>query len=50
LSDGDSFDHGPFAGLQFYLRRIAIPAVGLGVSFNLVRATTRWSFSIGMQF
>lgn len=50
LSDGDSFDHGPFAGVQFYLRRIAIPAIGLGISFNLVRETTQWSFSIGMQF
>ena len=50
LSDGDSFDHGPFAGLQFYLRRIAIPAVGIGVSFNLVHETTQWSFSIGMRF
>jgi hypothetical protein len=50
LSDGDSFDHGPFAGIQFYLRRIAIPAVGLGVSYNLVRETSQWSFSIGMRF
>jgi hypothetical protein len=50
LSDGDSFDHGPFAGLQFYLRQIAIPAIGLGVSFNPVRETTRWSFSIGIPF
>jgi hypothetical protein len=50
LSDGDSFDHGPFVGVLFYLRRIAIPAIGLGVSFNLVRETTQWSFSIGMRF
>jgi hypothetical protein len=50
LSDGDSFDHGVFAGVQFYLRRIAIPAVGLGISYNLVRETTQWSFSIGMRF
>jgi hypothetical protein len=50
LSDGDGFDHGPFAGIQFYLRRIAIPAVGLGASFNLVRKTTQWSFSIGIRF
>jgi hypothetical protein len=50
LSDGDSFDHGAFAGIQFYLRRVAIPAVGLGASFNLVRETTQWSFGIGMQF
>jgi hypothetical protein len=50
LSDGDSFDHGAFAGIQFYLRRIAIPAVGLGVSRNLVRQTTQWNFSIGMHF
>jgi hypothetical protein len=50
LSDGDGFDHGPFAGIQFYLRRIAIPAVGLGASFNLVRETIQWSFSIGIRF
>jgi hypothetical protein len=50
LSDGDSFDHGPFAGIQFYLRRLAIPAVGLGFSYNLVRETSQWSFSIGMRF
>jgi hypothetical protein len=50
LSDGDSFDHGAFAGIQFYLRRVAIPAVGLGASFNPVRKTTQWSFGLGMQF
>jgi hypothetical protein len=50
LSDGGSFDHGPFAGIQFYLRRLAIPAVGLGYTYNLVRDTSQWSFSIGMRF
>jgi outer membrane protein assembly factor BamA len=50
LSDGNTFDHGAFAGVQFYLRRIAIPAVGLGFSYNLVRETAQWNFSIGMRF
>jgi hypothetical protein len=50
LSDGNSFDHGPFAGIQFYLRRLAIPAVGLGFSYNIVRETSQWNFSIGMRF
>ena len=47
---GDSFDHGCVGMLSFYLRRLAIPAVGLGVAYNVNRNYLQGSFSLGMSF
>jgi hypothetical protein len=46
----DQFDHGVAATLNFYLSRIAIPAVGLGVSYNVAKDEYTAVFSIGMSF
>jgi len=47
---GDSFDHGCFAMLFFYLHRLAIPALGLGVAYNVERNYFQGFFSFGMSF
>jgi outer membrane protein assembly factor BamA len=47
---GDQFDHGVSASLNFYLSRIAIPAVGLGVAWNAAKNEYTAAFSIGMSF
>jgi hypothetical protein len=47
---GDQFDHGVSASLNFYLSRIAIPAIGFGVSYNAAKTEYTGSFSIGMSF
>jgi len=47
---GIEFDHGLSAGIIFYLSRIALPAVSLGVAYNMVSDFFQFSFSIGMAF
>jgi hypothetical protein len=47
---GDQFDHGVSASLNFYLSKIAIPAVGLGASYNVAKHEYTAVFSIGMSF
>ena len=47
---GDSVDHGPVGMLFFYLRRLAIPALGLGVAYNVKENYIQGSFSFGMSF
>ncbi len=53
-SDGpileERVDHGVFGSIQFYLSRIAIPAVGLGISYNVAAEYLQGSFNIGMSF
>jgi outer membrane protein assembly factor BamA len=44
------FDHGPAAGLTFYLSRVAIPAVGGGVAYNMNSKLFQGVFSVGMAF
>ena len=44
------FDHGPAAGIRFYLSRIALPAVGADIAYNMVSELFQWNFSIGMSF
>ena len=47
---GGSYDHG-FAGkLSFYLSRLAIPALGLGVAYNVKEHYSQGIFSLGMTF
>jgi len=47
---GPSVDHGVLGMLSFYLARLAIPAVGLGVAYNVSRNYPQGFFSIGMSF
>jgi hypothetical protein len=47
---GDQFDHGVVGGINFYLSRLAIPAVGLGFAYNAAAKELQGSFSIGMSF
>ena len=46
----NSVDHGPVGMLTFYLNRLAIPAVGLGVAYNARENYLQGSFSLGMSF
>jgi hypothetical protein len=47
---GHQFDHGVSAALNFYLSRIALPAIGLGASYNAAKNEYTAVFSIGMSF
>lgn len=47
---GASFDHGCFGMISFYLHRLAIPALGLGVAYNVSRNYLQGFFSFGMSF
>jgi len=44
------FNHGPSGGIRFYLSRIAIPALGMGLAYNMTTGIYQFSFSIGMGF
>jgi hypothetical protein len=47
---GLQFDHGPAGGLRFYLSRLAIPAMGFGVAYNVPADFFQGTFTIGMSF
>jgi hypothetical protein len=47
---GDQFDHGIVGAVFFYLSKIAIPALGLGISYNIPAHYFQGSFSLGMSF
>jgi len=44
------FDHGPSAGILFYLSQIALPAIGVDIAYNVVSELFQFSFSLGMSF
>ncbi|WP_010257018.1 hypothetical protein [Treponema primitia] len=44
------FDHGVTGAMNFYLSKIAIPALGLGLSYNVAADELTSTFSIGMSF
>ena len=46
----DSLDHGCQGMLTFYLNRIAIPALGLGIAYNVREKYLQGSFALGMTF
>jgi hypothetical protein len=50
LQTGDTFDHGPIAGVRFYLRRIAVPALGFGFGYNMISARYQFALNMGMGF
>jgi hypothetical protein len=47
---GDQFDHGVSGAVNFYLSRIALPALGFGVSYNVAKNEYAGQVSIGMSF
>ncbi|MDR0723535.1 MAG: hypothetical protein LBF75_12240 [Treponema sp.] len=47
---GDQFDHGIAGALSFYLSKLAIPALGLGIAYNISADYLQGSFSLGMSF
>ena len=47
---GDSLDHGVAGMFSFYLSRLAIPALGLGASYNIKENYFQGNFSMGMSF
>ena len=47
---GFEFDNGPSAGIRFYLSRIALPAMGGNLAYNINSGRFQFSFSIGMEF
>ncbi|GMO69725.1 MAG: hypothetical protein Ta2A_17990 [Treponemataceae bacterium] len=46
----NQFDHGPVAMAHLFLNRVAIPAIGLGGSYNVDKNTWQYAFSVGMTF
>lgn len=44
------FNHGPFGGIRFFLSRLAIPALGMGLAYNMTTGIYQFSFSVGMGF
>jgi len=47
---GDSLDHGILGMVTFYLNRLAIPALGAGVAYNVEKNYLQASFTLGMSF
>jgi hypothetical protein len=48
--DGSSYSHGPGAGIRVYLAKIAMPALGVDVYYNVRTGTTYSSVSMGLSF
>ncbi|MDR1618321.1 MAG: hypothetical protein LBS06_04655 [Treponema sp.] len=46
---GNQFDYGVSAAFSFYLSRLAIPAIGVGVSYNIPADFFQFSFSMGVS-
>jgi hypothetical protein len=47
---GYEFDHGPSGGVRLYLSRLAIPALGAGMAYNMNSGLSQFTFSVGMSF
>ena len=47
---GFQFDHGPSGGIRFYLTRVALPAMGLGLAYNINSGLFQFAFSLGIGF
>jgi hypothetical protein len=46
---GDQFDHGPSGGVRFILTRLALPAMGLNLAYNMNSGLFQVVFNIGME-
>jgi hypothetical protein len=44
------FDQGVAASMSLYLSKVAIPAMGAGVAYNITHQKFQFSFSMGMSF
>jgi hypothetical protein len=44
------FDHGVSGGINFYLSRIAIPAMGFSVSYNVAKKELQYGLNMGASF
>ena len=49
LISGSEFNHGLSGGIRFYLSRVAIPAMGIGLAYNLNSGLFQFTFSIGIE-
>lgn len=47
---GFEFDHGPSGGIRFYLKKLALPALGGGAAYNMNSGRFQFAFFIGMDF
>ncbi|MDL2229006.1 BamA/TamA family outer membrane protein, partial [Treponema sp. OttesenSCG-928-L16] len=47
---GDRFDHGIAGALRFYMTRLAMPALGMGLSYDIEASHVQAYFSLGMSF
>ena len=47
---GLEFDQGPSGGVRFYLSRLALPALGAGVAYNINTGLFQFAFNLGMEF
>ena len=46
---GFEFDNGPYAGLNVYLNRVAIPAMGFGLTYNLNSGVLQYGLNLSMS-
>ena len=46
--DGYELYYGPGAGMRLYIRKVAVPAMGLDFGYNVTDGDFRFSFSVGM--
>ena len=46
---GFKFDHGPSGGIRFYLNRLALPALGSDLAYNVNTGLYQFAFNIGME-
>ena len=44
------FDHGPSIGIHFYLSRLALPAMGANIGYNINSGLFQFTFTMGMSF
>jgi hypothetical protein len=46
---GDQFDYGVSGAVFFYMSKLAIPALGIGATYNIPANYAQFSFSMGMS-
>ncbi|GAB1481894.1 hypothetical protein MASR2M78_07090 [Treponema sp.] len=46
---GNDFAHGPVGGIRLYIAKVAIPALDIGVAYNIETSIVKASFGIGMR-
>ncbi|MDR2185929.1 MAG: hypothetical protein LBO80_09760 [Treponema sp.] len=47
---GRRFDHGAAGSLRFYLSKLALPAIGVGVTYNVAAKYFQTNLSVGVSF